>query len=119
MKLTERIRRPAYGRMEIEITVDDPKAYTRPWTVPFVQTIASIPNCWITIVLRTKRTGNTFESSSFALDHFVPTFELVYSRGRATFAPREPSLTYVQEICENGSSPRNHATKLCGLFDLR
>ncbi len=40
MKLTERIRRPAYGRMEIEITVDDPKAYTRPWTVPFVQTIA-------------------------------------------------------------------------------
>jgi hypothetical protein len=40
MKLTERIRRPTYGRMEIEITVDDPKAYTKPWTVPFVQTLA-------------------------------------------------------------------------------
>ena len=40
MKLTERIRRPDYGRMEIEITVDDSKAYTRPWTVTFVQTIA-------------------------------------------------------------------------------
>jgi hypothetical protein len=39
MKLTERIRRPNYGRMEIEITVDDSKAYTKPWTINFVQTI--------------------------------------------------------------------------------
>jgi hypothetical protein len=27
----ERIRRPNYGNLEVEITVDDPKAYTRPW----------------------------------------------------------------------------------------
>jgi hypothetical protein len=40
MKLTEKIRRPTYGKMEIEITVDDPKAYTKPWTISFVQTIA-------------------------------------------------------------------------------
>jgi hypothetical protein len=32
-KLTERFRRVSYGRMEIDITVDDPKAYTGPWTV--------------------------------------------------------------------------------------
>jgi len=32
-KLTERIRRPTYWRMEIDITVEDPKAYTKPWTV--------------------------------------------------------------------------------------
>ena len=32
-KLTERFRRPTFGRIEIDITVDDPKAYTRPWTV--------------------------------------------------------------------------------------
>jgi hypothetical protein len=31
-KVTERIRRVDYGSMEIEVTVDDPKAYTRPWT---------------------------------------------------------------------------------------
>lgn len=31
--LTERFRRPDYGHMEIEITVSDPKAYTRPFTV--------------------------------------------------------------------------------------
>jgi len=33
-KLTERFRRPNYGALEIELTVDDPKAYTKPWTVP-------------------------------------------------------------------------------------
>jgi hypothetical protein len=32
-KVTERFRRPNYGNLEIEITVDDPKAYTKPWTV--------------------------------------------------------------------------------------
>jgi hypothetical protein len=29
-RLTERIRRPDYGHLEIELTVDDPKTYTRP-----------------------------------------------------------------------------------------
>jgi hypothetical protein len=32
-KVTERFRRPSFGRLEILVTVDDPKAYTRPWTV--------------------------------------------------------------------------------------
>jgi hypothetical protein len=32
-KVTERFRRINYGHMELEITVDDPKAYTRPWSV--------------------------------------------------------------------------------------
>jgi hypothetical protein len=32
-KMTERFRRVNYGKLEIEITVDDPKAYTAPWTV--------------------------------------------------------------------------------------
>lgn len=32
-KITERWRRINYGRMEIEMTIDDPKAYTRPWTI--------------------------------------------------------------------------------------
>ena len=32
-KVTEKFRRPNYGTLEIDITVDDPKAYTKPWTV--------------------------------------------------------------------------------------
>ena len=37
MKVTERFRRRDFGHLEIEFTFDDPKAYTRPWsvTVPF------------------------------------------------------------------------------------
>ena len=36
-KVTERFRRVNYGRLEIDLTVDDPKAYTRPWTVKLTQ----------------------------------------------------------------------------------
>jgi hypothetical protein len=32
-KMTERIRRPNYGNLEVEMTINDPKAYTAPWTV--------------------------------------------------------------------------------------
>jgi hypothetical protein len=32
-KITEKFRRPTYGRIEIDVTVDDVKAYTKPWTV--------------------------------------------------------------------------------------
>ena len=28
--MTERIRRPSYGRLDVQITIDDPKAYTAP-----------------------------------------------------------------------------------------
>ncbi len=31
--VTERIHRPNFGSLDIQITVDDPKAYTEPWTV--------------------------------------------------------------------------------------
>jgi len=30
--LIERMRRRDFGHMDIEITIDDPKAYTKPWT---------------------------------------------------------------------------------------
>lgn len=30
--VTERFRRHDYGHMDIQITIDDPKAYTKPWT---------------------------------------------------------------------------------------
>ena len=32
-KLTERFHRLNFGKLEVEVTVDDPKAYTAPWTV--------------------------------------------------------------------------------------
>jgi hypothetical protein len=35
--MTERIRHPNYGTLELEITINDPKTYTRLWTVKMVQ----------------------------------------------------------------------------------
>jgi hypothetical protein len=32
-KFTEKIRRPAYDHLQIDLTLEDPKAYTKPWTV--------------------------------------------------------------------------------------
>ena len=39
-KITERIRRPNFGTLEVALTVDDRKAYTAPWTVTLKQHIA-------------------------------------------------------------------------------
>jgi len=33
LRVTERFRRGAVGRMDVDVTIDDPKAYTAPWTV--------------------------------------------------------------------------------------
>ena len=38
-RVTERLQRPNFGRLEIEVTVDDTKAYTAPWTVRLSQHI--------------------------------------------------------------------------------
>jgi hypothetical protein len=32
LHVTERIRRPTFGRLEVVATIDDPKAYSKPWT---------------------------------------------------------------------------------------
>jgi hypothetical protein len=41
-KVTERYRRPSYGVLEIDVTIDDPQAYTAPFTVRVNQRI--MPN---------------------------------------------------------------------------
>jgi hypothetical protein len=39
-RILERIRRPTFGKLEIDITIDDPKAYTKPFTVRVNQQIS-------------------------------------------------------------------------------
>jgi len=36
-KITEKFHRVNYGRLELEVTVDDPKAYTKPWTIKLTE----------------------------------------------------------------------------------
>ena len=37
--VTERYRRTSFGNLEIEVAVDDPKAYTKPWTITIKHSI--------------------------------------------------------------------------------
>ena len=39
-RITERFRRVNFGKLEIEVTVNDPKAYSAPWTVKLNQFLA-------------------------------------------------------------------------------
>jgi hypothetical protein len=39
-RITERFRRPNFGTLNIQMTVDDPKAYTKPWTIELTQRLA-------------------------------------------------------------------------------
>jgi hypothetical protein len=41
LTLTERFRRVNFGELHIDVTVDDPKAYTRPFTVRVVQEVVA------------------------------------------------------------------------------
>jgi hypothetical protein len=38
LRITERFRRPDFGHMQVELTIDDPKTYTKPWglTIPWI-----------------------------------------------------------------------------------
>jgi hypothetical protein len=38
-RVMECFRRPSFGKLEIEVTVDDPNAYTAPWTIKLTQPI--------------------------------------------------------------------------------
>jgi hypothetical protein len=38
-KFTERFRRPIFGKLEIDVTVEDPKSYTKPFTVRINQRV--------------------------------------------------------------------------------
>ncbi len=37
--VTERFQRPNYGKLQVDITVDDPKTYTAPWTIRLIQNL--------------------------------------------------------------------------------
>jgi len=41
LRVTERFHRRDVGHMDMQITIDDPKAYTRPWTVTLPVTLQS------------------------------------------------------------------------------
>jgi len=41
LRMTERFHRRDAGHLDVQVTLDDPKAYTRPWTLPMEFTLVS------------------------------------------------------------------------------
>jgi hypothetical protein len=41
LRMTERFHRRDSGHLDVQVTLDDPKAYTRPWTLPMEFTLVS------------------------------------------------------------------------------
>lgn len=61
-KIREEIRRPDFGHIEIRVSVDDPKAYTKPWTV----------NLKMRIVLDTELMEEMCMENEQSLQHLKP-----------------------------------------------
>lgn len=56
-RITERFRRTSYGRMEIDITIDDKKAYEAPFTVRWNQRLAADTNLIESVCSENNRFG--------------------------------------------------------------
>jgi hypothetical protein len=41
LRVTERLRRRDFGHLDVQITIDDPKAYEKPWTVSLPTELAT------------------------------------------------------------------------------
>ena len=59
-RMTERFRRPSFGMLQIEITVDDPKAYSAPWTVKLTQPLVADTDLLDYICLENERDARHF-----------------------------------------------------------
>ena len=55
LRITERFQRRDFGHMDLRVTIDDPKAYAKPWTIAATINMVPIRSCWNTCAPRTKR----------------------------------------------------------------
>jgi hypothetical protein len=57
-RVREELRRPDFGHLEIRVTVDDPKAYTKPWSVVLKQRIVVDAELIDEVCLENEKFGN-------------------------------------------------------------
>ncbi|MEP7353308.1 MAG: hypothetical protein ABI824_08790 [Acidobacteriota bacterium] len=55
LHVTERLRRPSFGRIEMQITIDDPKMYTRSWTANEVLKLVTDTDLYEFVCLENER----------------------------------------------------------------
>jgi hypothetical protein len=84
LRVTERYRRPDFGHLRIEITFEDRKAYTRPWTIRLEATFAA----------DTELLESVCNENEKSLQHFVVTDE-DRKKSRGVKVPIEVLSKYV------------------------
>jgi hypothetical protein len=70
LRITERYRRTSFGRIELQVTFEDPGAYRRPWTVPVSLMFAADTDMMESVCDRTPRhtlTGRTTEQQRISV----------------------------------------------------
>ena len=55
LHVTECLRRPSFGRIELQITIDDPKMYTRSWTANEVLKLVTDTDLYEFVCLENER----------------------------------------------------------------
>ena len=64
-KVTERFRRVNVGNLEIDVIVDDPKAYTKPWSVTVKQRLMPDNELMEFICNENERSSSHFVKQTF------------------------------------------------------
>jgi hypothetical protein len=119
LRTTERFRRTSFGHIELQVTFDDPGAYTKPWTVSFGVNLAPDTEmiefvCAENEKDRTHLVGRTAEEKTVTvsreiLSKYVGVYETVSTTGTAmtarTFTITLSGDQLMIEIGGNGKIP--------------
>jgi hypothetical protein len=70
MRIQERFRRRDFGHTDVQVTIEDPKVFTKPITVKFTLLLLPDTIFWSPTVTRMKRTGPTWRAHEREGDWF-------------------------------------------------
>lgn len=98
LRMTERYRRRDFGHMDLQVTLDDPKAYAKPWTVSASGTLAADTELLEYVCLENEKdrvhlVGRTSEEKKVIvppeiLAQYVGVYEVASANAFDTRAPR-------------------------------
>lgn len=101
LRMTERYRRPDFGHLEVQITLDDPKAYAKPWTVAMTLDLKTDTEM-LEYVCDNEKDRAHIPSNTKGTDLNVPVDTLAAYAG--SYNVQQKSKTIVAEITLEGST---------------
>ena len=103
-RVTERLRRINFGLMQVEIAVNDPKAYTKPWSVTIEMAVMSTRRCSKRSAWTTKRTPSSTRNEEL---RSPPSSRSAWRwRRRPWRIIPSPSTTHARKWKSKAQSPR-------------